>query len=392
MLELSATRDRFPALARTGDDGRPLVIVDAPGGSQVPDTVIEAVSSRFRAGASNMDGAFTTSREIAEVVAAARLAGADLVGTDPERIVFGQNSTSLLFHVARSLTRALGPGDEVVVTRLDHDANVTPWQIAADERGAILRLAPFDPRTGRLDPAAVVDRIGPRTRWVAVTGASNALGTVPDLGPIVAAAHAHGARVLVDAVHLVPHAPVDIGRIGCDVLLTSPYKWYGPHAGVMWVHPELRETIPIAKVRPAPDTAPARFETGTPSFEAIAGIGAAAEFLMDQGVAVLAATERERFRTLLAGLLEHDRVRVLGPRDLEARTPTVSFVVDGHAPEAVVTHFAQHRIAAWSGNYYAVETMAALDRPDGAVRVGVSAYTSAEEVDRLLAAIGRIAG
>jgi cysteine desulfurase family protein (TIGR01976 family) len=380
-------RDRFPGLAT--DWAR----FDGPAGTQMVDTAIEAMAEHLRSGAqANTHGRFAASEATTAMVARTRAQVATLLGADADGIVFGPNMTTMNLALTRALAREWASGDEIVGTRLDHDANVTPWQLAADERGATLRLAPFDPRTGRLDPAAVVERIGPRTRWVAVTGASNALGTMPDLGPIVAAAHAQGARVLVDAVHLVPHAPVDIGGIGCDILLTSPYKWYGPHAGVMWVHPELRDTIPVAKVRPAPDTAPARFETGTPSFEAIAGIGAAAEFLLDQGVAVLAATERERFRTLLAGLLDHGRVRVLGPRDLEARTPTVSFVVDGHSPEAVVTHLARHHIAAWSGNYYAVETMAALDRPDGAVRVGVSAYTSADEVDRLLAAIGRIAG
>ncbi len=379
-------RERFPGIH---DDWARF---DGPAGTQMVDTAIDAITANLRSGdQANTHGEFAASEATTALVEHTRARVATLLGGDPDGIVFGANMTTLNFALTRALARAWSAGDEIVGTRLDHDANVTPWKIAAADAGAILRLAEFDPATGRLDPEAVTSLLGPRTRWVAVTGTSNALGTMPELAPIVDAAHAHGARVLVDAVHLVPHAPVDVGRIGCDILLTSPYKWYGPHAGVMWVHPELRETIPIAKVRPAPDTAPARFETGTPAFEALAGIGAAAEFLLEVGVATVAARERARFEPLLTGLLGLAHVQVLGPRDLDARTPTASFVVDGCSPDAVARHLATHHIAAWSGNYYAVETMAALGRPDGAVRVGVSAYTDADDVARLLAAISTLA-
>jgi selenocysteine lyase/cysteine desulfurase len=239
---------------------------------------------------------------------------------------------------------------------------------------------------------AVADRIGPHTRWVAVTGASNALGTVPDVAAIVAAAHAAGARVFVDAVHLAPHRRVDVAAIGCDALVTSPYKWYGPHAGVLWLSPELRAGLTPYKVRPAPDTAPERFETGTPAYEAIAGTAAAASFLRGMGMADVAAAEQRVFAPLLDGLLSLPFVSVHGPRELADRTPTACFSVAGHPAAAVAAALADARIAVWSGSYYAVEVMGSLGLAEsgGAVRAGVSCYTTAEEVDRLLAAVAEL--
>jgi selenocysteine lyase/cysteine desulfurase len=255
-----------------------------------------------------------------------------------------------------------------------------------------VRLAEFDTGTGRLDPDAIAALLGPRTRWVAVTGASNALGTMPDLTAIVAAAHAGGARVLVDGVHLVPHEAVDITALGCDAFLTSPYKWYGPHAGVLWLAPDLRDSLPAYKVRPAPDTGPERWETGTPSFEAIAAIRAAAAFLLDTGLDAIRRHETALLRSVLNGLLEMDHVTVHGPHDLAARTPTVCFSVAARHPDDVAAELAAHQIAVWSGNYYAVETMGALGLTDGgATRAGISCYTSDTDVARLLAAVGALA-
>lgn len=378
-------RDRFPGVG----DG--WARFDGPAGTQMVDVAIDAMAEHLRSGDSaNGHGHFDASVASTALVADARRAVATLLGADPDGIVFGANMTTLNLSLTRALARDWDAGDDIVGTRLDHDANITPWRRATEDRGARLQLAPFDPASGRLAAASVVDLVGERTRWVAVTGASNALGTVPDVATITAAAHAAGARVLVDAVHLVPHQPVDVDALGCDVLLTSPYKWYGPHAGVMWVHPSLRDEIDWYKVRPAPDTAPERFETGTASFEAIAGVRAAARFLTDVGLDTVGTHERACFAPLLAGLHALPHVRVHGPDDLDARTPTVSFSVAGHHPDAVAAALAERRIAVWSGNYYAVETMDALGLAEGAVRVGVSAYTCERDVERLLDALAAL--
>jgi cysteine desulfurase family protein (TIGR01976 family) len=380
-------RERFPGLS----DG--WARFDGPAGTQMVDVAIDAVRDYATTGISaNGGGTFAASRATTELVVAARAEVAAFLGADPDGIVFGPNMTTLTFAFTRALARTLGPGDEVLGTRLDHDANVTPWRSAAEDVGAGMVLVPFDTGTGRLSVDAIADRIGPRTRWVAVTGASNALGTIPDVAAIVAAAHAAGARVFVDAVHLAPHRRIDVAAIGCDAIATSPYKWYGPHAGVLWLSPELRTGLVPYKVRPAPDTAPERFETGTPAYEAIAGTAAAAGFLRAVGMDGLAAAEREVFAPLLAGLLSLPFVSVHGPHELEDRTPTVCFSVAGHPAAAVAAALADAKIAVWSGNYYAVEVMAALGLAEsgGAVRAGVSCYTTAGEVERLLAAVGKL--
>ena len=378
-------RERFPGI------GTDWARFDGPAGTQMVDTAIDAMAEFLRSGDSaNGHGHFAASTASTELVDDARATVGRLLGADGAGIVFGANMTTLTFAITRVLAREWEPGDEIVGTRLDHDANVTPWQHAADDRGARLVLAPFDTETGRLDPAAVIDRIGPRTKWVTITGASNALGTMPDLALVVTAAHTAGARVFVDGVHLVPHAPVDLHSLGCDIFVTSPYKWYGPHSGVMWIAPDLRETLIPYKVRPASNAAPERFETGTLSFEAVAGIRAAAKFLLEAGITAIAGVERARFEPLLHGLLRLPHVTVHGPDDLAHRTPTVSWNVRGHEPDAVAMHLAHRRVAVWSGNYYAVETMAALGLPTGAVRAGVSCYTSELDVTRLLDAVGEL--
>jgi selenocysteine lyase/cysteine desulfurase len=255
-------------------------------------------------------------------------------------------------------------------------------------------LAPFDVETGRLDPQVVIDLIDDRTRWVAVTAASNLIGTTVDPTPIVAAAHAVGARVYVDAVHAAPHRPLDVGEIGCDALVTSPYKWYGPHAGVLCATPALLDELPVAKVRPAPDSGPRRWESGTPNLEGIAAVGAAARYLLDEGIASIAADEARRCTALLDGLADIDGVRVWGPPTMEGRAPTVAFTVDGVHPDKVSAALAAERIATWPGHSYAVEAVAQLGLADsgGVVRAGVVAYITDDDVTRLVDAVARIAG
>jgi cysteine desulfurase family protein (TIGR01976 family) len=378
-------RDRFPG----ANDG--WARFDGPAGTQMLDTAIEAQRGYLSGGDSaNGGGVFAASEATAQLARGARTSVGRLLGADPGGVIFGPNMTTLMFALTRAIARDLGPGDHLVGTRLDHDANVTPWQLAADDTGATLDLVPFDTASGRLDVERVSAAIGDNTRWVAISGASNALGTVPDVAAVVRGAHERGARVLVDGVHLVPHRPVDVAALGCDAFVTSAYKWYGPHAGILWLAPDLRTGLRPYKVRPAPDGAPERWETGTPSYEAMAATQAAAEFLTDLGVSSLAEQEMAVFDRLLDALLAFDHVTMHGPTDLADRTPTVCFTVDGHHPDKVAAELAAERVAVWSGTYYAVEVMSSLGLTDGAVRAGVSAYTSDDDVDRLVDAIRRL--
>jgi cysteine desulfurase family protein (TIGR01976 family) len=370
-------RGRFPGIT----DG--WARLDGPAGTQVVDAAIVAIRDQLADGGSaNTGGFFAASRTTTELVTSTRAAVGRLLGADPNGVVFGPNMTTLTFAFARAVARTLGPGDEIVCTRLDHDANIAPWMRAAAVAGARVVMAPFDPVTGRLPTEAVTSLIGDRTRWVAITGASNALGSTPDLEPVVTAAHAAGARVFVDAVHLVPHRRIDVATLGCDVIATSAYKWYGPHAGMLWIEPELAARLDPDKVRPAPDVGPARFETGTTAFEALAGVRAAAEFLLEVDV----DREMEVFAPMVHGLLAMPHVTVWGPHDLDHRTPTIAFTVRDHHPDDVAKRLADARVAVWSGNYYAVEVMASLGlaASGGAVRAGVACYTEADDVDRLL--------
>jgi cysteine desulfurase family protein (TIGR01976 family) len=382
-----AMRQRFPGVR----DG--WARFDGPAGTQMVDTAIEAMAAWAASGSNaNTGGAFAAADACDALLDRARRRVATLLGGQPEGIVFGANMTTLTLAVSRAVAATLRPGDRVVGTRLDHDANVTPWRLACDQAGAEQVLAPFDAATGRLDPAAVVDLIDERTRWVTLPGASNLIGTVPDLAPIVAAAHDAGARVFVDAVHLAPHRAIDVAAIGCDVLACSPYKWYGPHAGVLCADPALLDDLPNARVRPAADHGPRRWETGTPSFESIAAVDAAAQFLLDTGMEHLAAAEAKVFAPLLDGLLAMPRVRVHGPTTTDDRTPTVAFTVDGARPDAVAAALAAERIATWAGHSYAVEVVGQLGLADtgGVVRAGVSVYVDEEDVQRLLRTVARL--
>lgn len=377
--------DRFPGAAG------PWARFDGPAGTQMVDVAIRAMAEWAASGNNaNNGGAFAASSACDDLMSRTRATLGRLFGADPAGICLGANMTTMTMAFTRAVAATLGPGDTVVGTRLDHDANVSPWRIACEMSGATHLLAPFDPTTGELDVAAVLDLVDERTRWVAVTGASNLLGTTPDLAAITTGAHARGARVFVDAVHLAPHRRIDIAAIGCDALATSPYKWYGPHAGVLCVDPALLDSLPVAKVRPASDHGPRRFETGTPNYESIAAVEAAARFLLDEDLDAIAAAESSVFQPLLDGLLALDGVRLWGPPTISGRTPTAAFTIDGWHPDEVAAALAERQIAVWSGHSYAVEAAAQLGLSDsgGVVRAGVVRYVTDDHVARLLEAVG----
>jgi cysteine desulfurase family protein (TIGR01976 family) len=409
---IDAVRARFPALAVT-DAGVARAYFDAPGGTQACADAITAMASHLSEGTANAGGAFATSIATDRMSRAAHEAMADLLGADADDIAFGANMTSLTLAVSRALARDWQPGDEIVVTRLDHDANVAPWLLAAEDRGVRVRWLDFDPATGRLDLAALPALLGERTRLVAVGGASNALGTLNDIPATAAVVRAHSPALLfVDAVQSVPHVAVDVATLGCDLLACSPYKFFGPHLGVLWGRAEILAGLTAYKVRPAASGPSAvRFETGTPSFEAQAGVRATIDYLAWLGGQVgegaeaprrarllaamdaCAAYERLLGERLLAGLGRIDGVRLYGPSTMDERVPTFAFTVAGVEPRAVVEQLASRGIFAWSGHFYAVETIAALGLGErgGLVRVGLCHYNDAVEVDRLLDALAEIA-
>ena len=409
---IDAVRARFPALVVT-DAGRPRIYFDAPGGTQVCADAIRAMGDYLARGTANSGGAFATSVETDALSRAAHQAMADLLGAEPGEIAFGPNMTSLTLAASRAIARDWQAGDEIVLTRLDHDANVAPWLLAAADRGAIVRWLTFDPATGRLALDQLPSLLSERTRLVAVGGASNALGTLNDLPPICATVRTHSsALIYVDAVQSVPHVPTDVRVIGCDFLACSPYKFFGPHAGVLWGRADALARLTAYKVRPAAtEPGAVRFETGTPSFEAQAGAigtiayldwlgGQLAPGAGDRRARLVAAMEqcvayeRELGERLLAGLQRLNSVRLYGAPTMDGRVPTFAFTVAGVTPQAVAEQLAERNIFAWSGHFYAVETIAALSLADqgGLVRVGLCHYNNAEEVDRLIAALAEISG
>ncbi len=383
----SSLRHRFPSLTNSW------ARFDGPAGTQVVDTAIEATAA-WMSGTNNgcTGGVFAASIETGEMVERARAVVGRLFGADAAGVCFGANMTTLTFAISRAIGSTLRPGDRVVGTRLDHDANVTPWALACKQAGAEHVLAPFDTTTGTLPPANVVALIDERTKWVTLPGASNLLGTAPDLKPIIEAAHAVGARVFVDAVALAPHHPIDVGDLGCDAIVTSPYKWYGPHSGMLWIEPELLDSLPVFKVRPAHDQGPSRFETGMPNFEAIAGVEAAARFLLEEGMPRLMEAETELFAQLLTGLQAIPGVTVYGPAGLLGRTPTAAFTVQGTSPADVSAALAAQQVAVWDGHNYAVEVVDSLGlaKSGGVVRAGISRYIEPEDVQRLLSVVQKL--
>jgi cysteine desulfurase family protein (TIGR01976 family) len=396
-------RALFPALERR-HNGRAVAYFDGPGGTQVPRGVVEAVADYLTHHNANTHWAFPTSKETDEAIAEARRALADLLNAAPREVAFGANMTTLTFHLARALGREFGPGDEIVVTELDHHANVAPWRALARERGVTVRCTRMQTETGRLDGEDLGRLINERTKVVAIGAASNALGTINDVAEAARRAHAVGALVFVDAVHYVPHRLVDVRAWDCDFLACSAYKFYGPHVGVLYGKHDLLQALDVPKLLPAPDSAPERLETGTQNHEGIAGAAAAVAFL-----AALAdgPTRRDRLRAafealhgraagltgrLWSGLSEVEGVRLYGPLPSEPRTPTLSFHVDGLPPVEVCRRLADRGIFASHGDFYASTVIERLGRAgEGLVRVGCACYTSEEEVERFLDGVREIA-
>ena len=377
-------RDRFPGLA----DG--WARLDAPGGSQPLDTAIEATASFMRSGAvANQHGNFEAADRVDSLMLEGRAVVGELLGGDPRGVVFGPSMTALTLSFAGAVGRILAAGDEIVCTRLDHDANVSPWLIAAERAGATVRFAEPDRETLELPPEAIEAVLTGRTRWVAVTAASNAVGAVTDLRTIAKLVHDAGARVYVDAVHAVPHRRVDATGLELDAVACSAYKWFGPHLSALWARPELLEELRPDKLRPSPDTVPERWETGTPPFESVAGTIAAARYLLDTGFDAIRAHEEALLPRLVDGLRAMPAVKLHGaPLD---RTPTVMFSVAGHTPGEVAAALAAERIAVWHGNYYAYELERFLGlEPDGAVRAGIVHYNDQSDVERLLEGVARL--
>jgi len=417
--DLSALRSQFPALQQVDAAGRPYLYLDGPGGTQVPQRVIEAMADYLAHHNANAHGFFATSRRTDEIIDAARQAAADLLNApSPQEVVFGPNMTTLTFHLSRALERELRPGDEVVVTRLDHDANIAPW-LRLQEVGVVVRWADFHPEDCTLDMEGLQALLSERTRLVAVGYASNAVGTVNDVARIVSWAHQVGALCYVDAVHYAPHGPIDVQALGCDFLACSAYKFFGPHLGLLWGRREVLERLRPDKVRPAPEEVPARFETGTQIHEALAGLVAAVDYLAEvgaqyggpfagsfpgfqgrrlllkAGLAAIQAYERRLVWPLIAGLQEVPGLRIWGitdPARAAERVPTVSFTMEGRTPQEIARRLGEESIFVWDGNFYAlaVTERLGLEEGGGLLRVGLVHYNTAAEVERLLEAVRRL--
>ena len=399
-FDVSKVRAAYPALA----DG--YAYLDGAAGTQLPDAVIDAISAAYRAGLGNGGGAFPASRRSDAIIAECRAAVADLTGGASAGVILGPNMTTLTFRLANALAASWGPGDEVVVSRLDHDANVRPWVCAAARAGATVRWADVEFPAGELPAGQFGDLVSERTRLVAVTAASNVLGTRPDVAAITAIARAAGALSYVDGVHATPHGPTDVRALGADFYATSAYKWSGPHIGAVVADPALLESIRPDKLVPSPDTVPERFEQGTPPYADLAGVTAAVDHLAALGDAA-SGTRRERLvaamtaaqqheaqlaAVLLGGLAAMPHVTTYGQaRD---RTATAYFNVAGRTPRQVAGQLAARRINVWDGDNYAWEVTGALGIRDtgSAVRAGLVHYNDADDVDRLLAAVAELAG
>ncbi len=413
-LDVAAIRAQFPALRRL-QDGRPVVYLDGPGGTQVPDRVIDAVTGYYRTMNANSGGSFVTSRASDSMAEAAHAAVAAFLGAgDPGEVKFGYNMTTLTFHVSRAIAATFDAGDEIVVTTLDHEANVSPWRAIAADRGLVVRTVDIHPEDGTLDLDSLEAALGDRTRLVAFGYASNALGTINPVAQIVQRAHAAGALTYVDAVHFAPHGSIDVRAIDTDFLVCSVYKWFGPHLGALYGKAAVLDRLPAYKVRPAHDG----YETGTPSFEAYAGTLATVDYLRELGRAygesvhdpaagearaelvaamrAIAAYERPLAGRMLAGLGEIAGLRVWGLTDLTRlgeRTPTFAVTLAGVAPAEAAAELGRAGIFAWDGDFYArgVIERLGLGERGGVLRLGLAHYSTADEVDRTLEALESIA-
>lgn len=416
-LDLSALRSQFPALQQTAENShRQYVYFDGPGGTQVPQTVIDAMAGYFKIANANCGGPFITSHRNDEMINQARIAMADLLNACSEReIVFGANMTTLTFSFSRALGRSLLPGDEIIVTRLDHDANIAPW-LALEEKGVVIKWVDFNIEDCRLDLEHLSSLLTDKTRLVAVGYASNAVGTINPIKKISSMAHEVGARVWVDAVHYAPHRPIDVQSIDCDFLVCSAYKFFGPHIGVVWGKQNLLEQLTAYKVRPSSPEPPHKFETGTLNHEGLAGVVAAVEYLaqigrnygaglttefshytgrrqeLKQAMATIAAYELPLFCYMLAELKKISGIKVYGiqnENEFDERCPTLAFTREGQSPAAVALKLGQKGIFVWHGNYYALAVTEKLGVEDagGMVRAGLAHYNTKEEVDRFLSVL-----
>ena len=414
VLDLSSYRRYFPSLTQVVD-GKQAIYLDNPGGTQVAQQVIDAMISYFRESNANTHGAFLTSKRTDRVIAAARSAMADFLhAASPDEIVFGPNMTTLTFAFSRAIGKTLQPGDEIVVTVLDHDANVAPW-LALQERGVVIRTVDVHPENVTLDMQDMRVKITDRTRLVAVGYASNAVGTINDVTTIIRWAHEVGALAWIDAVQFAPHGPIDVQLLDADFLVCSSYKFFGPHLGILYAKTEHLETFPAYKVRPASNKAPDRWETGTQNHEGLAGLVGVIDYLALLGrehstrysnifhatsytgrryelkIAMHAVMDYERGLSaqLLAGLRELKGVKVYGitdPQQLSWRVPTIACNVEGHSARELAEYLASHSIFAWDGNYYALGIMErlGLEERGGALRLGMAHYNTLDEIDRVL--------
>ncbi len=405
--DLQAYRRFFPAL----NQEQSFIFFDNPGGTQVPSAVLDAMTAYLTRANANTGGAFTTSRRTDALIAEARAAVADFLNADSDEIIFGANMTTLTFAISRALGQAFQPGDEILVTTLDHDANIAPW-LALRERGVVVQMADIDPATCTLNMDDLHSKLSPRTRLIAVGYASNAVGTINDLPTIIEWARQIGALVFVDAVQYAPHGPIDVRALDCDFLVCSAYKFFGPHLGILYGKRPLLGQLAAYKVRPAPDTPPDKFETGTLNHEGIAGLLGALNYLATLGgdhadlypdayptwtgrrralkLAMYAIRdyERELVTYLLSNLSGIDGLRILGlthPKDLPRRVPTVACVSSRYTPREMACELAEQGIFTWDGHYYALALMERLGLGEqGALRIGLAHYNTPAEVDRLV--------
>ena len=411
-LDLTWVRSQFPALLQTVN-GHPAVFLDGPGGTQMPQRVIDAITNYLAHDNANSGGAYATSRRTDAMIAGARTAMADFLGCDPDEVVFGPNMTSLTFALSRSIGRELGPGDEIVLTHLDHDANVSTWR-ALEERGATVRFVDINEVDCTLDMSDLARKISGHTRLVAVGYASNAVGTINNVREVVRLSRQAGALTYIDAVHYAPHGPIDVRVLDCDFLVCSTYKFFGPHMGVLYGKREQLKRLHPYKVRALTNNSPFRWEWGTLNHECIAGITASVEYLADLGrrmdpsvqtrrAALLAAYgaiqhhERSLAEHLIRGLLAIPGLKLYGisdPKRFNQRCPTIAVRIEGRPPLGLATKLGEHGFFTWDGNYYALNLTERLDveKTGGFLRIGLVHYNTADEVDRFLTALREIVG
>lgn len=391
----ASIRSAFPALERQHRD-RPVAYFDGPGGTQVPRPVVQAMEDYLYHHNANTHWSYPSSEETDALLSDARKTLSDFLGASPAEIAFGANMTTLTFHVARALGRRWSPGDSVVITELDHHANVAPWRALERERGITIRSVPLIPETGQLDWTKLEEHLGAGPRLLAIGAASNALGTITDVTRAASLARAAGALTFIDAVHFAPHQLVDVSRIGCDFLACSAYKFYGPHVGILYARREEALKLDVPKLLPAPDSSPERLETGTLNHEGIVGAAAAVKFLASLGRGATTRDQLVRTYTelhargqslvqrLWSGLSALPGVKVFGPSPSLPRTPTVAFAVRGVAPDAVARQLADRAVFLSHGDFYATTVVERLGLRQGLIRAGCACYTTEEEIDRLI--------